>query len=44
MMEDVANEATSSHELVSANEQVQLDVVITKEHQQTSVHTMEKQE
>ncbi len=42
-MEDVANEATNSQELVSANE-VQLDVFITKENQQTNVHTMEEQE
>ncbi len=31
-MEDVANEATSSHEFVNANEQMQLDVVIPKGH------------
>jgi len=30
MMEDVANEATSSHEFVNANEQMQLAVVIPK--------------
>jgi hypothetical protein len=38
------NEGVGSHKFVHANEQVQSDVVIVEEHQQTNFHTMEKQQ
>jgi hypothetical protein len=38
------NEATGSHELVGANEQVQSNVIIAKEHLQVNVHKLEKHE
>jgi hypothetical protein len=38
----VAHESASSHELVGANKQAYLDVIIIEAHQQANVHTIEE--